>query len=109
MRAELTELLEDLQRGDVEAAEVLERFASLPFRDLGFARVDLHRELRQGAPEAVLAEGKTPDQVCQIVTARARVSSRASGASVRTADRTCSSARVTSTLPAPPSSSAVTI
>ena len=69
MRAELTELLEDLQRGDVEAADVLERFASLPYRDLGFARVDLHRELRQGAPEAVLAEGKTADQVRQIVRA----------------------------------------
>ncbi len=40
-----------------------------PIRDLGFARVDTHRELRQDAPEAVLAEGKTPAQVAAIVTA----------------------------------------
>lgn len=50
-------------------AEALEHLASLPARDLVFARVDVHRELRQGAPEAVLAEGKTPEQVAAIVTA----------------------------------------
>ena len=44
------------------------RFASLPSRDLVFARVDAHRELRQGAPEAVLAEGKSPEQVVAIVS-----------------------------------------
>src|SRR5689334_22450780 len=38
-------------------------------RSLGFARPDLDRERRQGAPEAVLAEGKTPDQVAEIVAA----------------------------------------
>ena len=47
----------------------LDRFAQLPFRDLGFARADVHRELRQGAPEAVLGEGKTPQQVVEIVGA----------------------------------------
>jgi pyridinium-3,5-biscarboxylic acid mononucleotide synthase len=40
-----------------------------PFVDLGFARFDTQRELRQGAPEAVLGEGKTPDEVCAIVAA----------------------------------------
>ena len=53
----------------MSTAEALERFASLPARDLVFARVDAHRELRQGAPEAVLADGKTPDQVVAIVAA----------------------------------------
>ncbi len=67
LRAELQALLEAVRRGDVEPAAALERFAALPYHDLGFARVDLHRELRQGAPEAVLAEGKTPDQVARIV------------------------------------------
>ena len=43
--------------------------ARLPYDDLGFARVDIHRELRQDAPEAVLAEGKTPAEVAAIVTA----------------------------------------
>ena len=51
----------------MEPAAALERFAVLPYRDLGFARVDVHREIRQGAPEVVLAEGKSPDQVAGIV------------------------------------------
>jgi hypothetical protein len=69
LRAELEHLLEAVQRGDVAAADALERLAELPYRDIGFARVDLHRELRQGAPEAVLADGKRPDQVAAIVAA----------------------------------------
>lgn len=69
MRAELEALLEAVRQGQVEPVAALERFAALPYRDLGFARVDLHRELRQGAPEVVLAEGKTPDQVARIVAA----------------------------------------
>lgn len=69
LRSELEALLEGVRRGDIAPADALERFASLPYRDLGFARVDLHRELRQGAPEAVLAEGKTPAQVAAIVGA----------------------------------------
>jgi pyridinium-3,5-biscarboxylic acid mononucleotide synthase len=40
-----------------------------PFRDLGFARVDTQREQRQGAPEAILAEGKTPDEIEAIALA----------------------------------------
>lgn len=69
LRAELEALLEDVRRGDVEPAVALERLAELPYRDLGFARVDVHRELRQEAPEAVLADGKTPEQVAAIVVA----------------------------------------
>jgi NCAIR mutase (PurE)-related protein len=69
LRDDLEALLAGVQRGEIEAAGALERLAHLPFRDLGFARVDLHRELRQGAPEAVLAEGKTPRQVAEIVRA----------------------------------------
>ena len=69
LRAELKELLEAVRRGEVEPEEALERLRELPYRDLGFARVDLHRELRQGAPEVVLAEGKRPEQVAAIVAA----------------------------------------
>ncbi len=39
------------------------------FRDLGFARVDTDREARQGAPEAIVAEGKTPEEIAAIATA----------------------------------------
>ena len=55
--------------GHVSPEDALDRFASLPASDLVFARVDAHREVRQGAPEAVLAEGKTPGQVTAIVEA----------------------------------------
>jgi pyridinium-3,5-biscarboxylic acid mononucleotide synthase len=69
LRDDLRELLEAVRRGDTSSEEALETLSSLPFRDLGFARVDVHRELRQGAPEAVLGEGKTPEQVAHIVEA----------------------------------------
>jgi pyridinium-3,5-biscarboxylic acid mononucleotide synthase len=69
LRADTHQLLEAVRTGEVSIETALERLSALPFRDLGFARADLHRELRQGAPEAVLAEGKTPQQVAAIVAA----------------------------------------
>ena len=63
------ELLEGVRAGTTSPDDALERLSELPYRDLGFARVDLHRELRQGAPEAVLAEGKTPSRWRAIVAA----------------------------------------
>jgi NCAIR mutase (PurE)-related protein len=69
LRDELEALIEGVRTGEVAPAQALERLSSLPFRDLGFARVDLHRELRQHAPEAVLGDGKTPEQVAGIVAA----------------------------------------
>jgi NCAIR mutase (PurE)-related protein len=66
---ELRRLLEAVRSKDVPVDEALERVASLSYRDLGFARLDVQRELRQGAPEAVLAEGKTPKQIRAIVEA----------------------------------------
>jgi pyridinium-3,5-biscarboxylic acid mononucleotide synthase len=69
LREDLEELLEKVRRGELEPKPALDLLAQLPFRDLGFARADLHRELRQGAPEAVLAEGKTPEQVAAIARA----------------------------------------
>jgi NCAIR mutase (PurE)-related protein len=69
LRDDLRALLDDVRSGSTTPEDALERLSTLPFRDLGFARVDLHRELRQGAPEAVLAEGKTPEQVARIVEA----------------------------------------
>lgn len=69
LREDLRRLLDAVGRGDVSADEALDELAALPYRDLGFARVDVHRELRQGAPEAVLGQGKTPEQVAGIVSA----------------------------------------
>jgi pyridinium-3,5-biscarboxylic acid mononucleotide synthase len=69
LAAHLLALLEAVRAGEVDPTSGLERLARLPYDELGFARVDIHRELRQGAPEAVLAEGKTPDEVAAIVAA----------------------------------------
>jgi NCAIR mutase (PurE)-related protein len=83
-RAELLLLLEAVESGELDPSQALERLASLPFRDLGFARIDTHRELRQQAPEAVLAEGKSPGEVEAIV--RAMLESGASSVLVTRAD-----------------------
>ena len=68
-RPDIDELLEAVARNEVEPSEAAERLATLPYDDLGFARVDTHRELRQGAPEVILGEGKTPEQVVAIAKA----------------------------------------
>lgn len=69
LRDELEALLDAVTRGEVTSADAVERFATLPVRELGFARLDPHRELRQGAPEAVFGEGKSTAQVTAIVAA----------------------------------------
>jgi hypothetical protein len=64
---DLQELLEAVAAGRVAPLRALERLAELPFADLGFAKLDLHRELRVGLPEAVYAEGKTSADLLRIV------------------------------------------
>ena len=68
-QTDLLRLLEAVERGSVSAPAAAEQLGSMPFRDLGFARVYTHRELRQGAPQAVLAEGKAPEEIEAIVGA----------------------------------------
>ena len=71
-RAALARLLDDVRAGRVDVEAALARLRHLPYDDLGFAKVDLHRALRGGAPEAVFAQGKTPAQVVAIVERLAR-------------------------------------
>ena len=61
-------LLEEVRTGRLPVAAALERLRTLPFEDLGFARVDHHRQLRQGFPEVVFAAGKSLEQVRGILT-----------------------------------------
>src|SRR6184192_139470 len=67
---QLQDLLEQVARGDVDVVTARERlveaFRARPFEDLGFARVDHHRPVRQGFPEVVLGLGKTPAQIAAI-------------------------------------------
>jgi len=63
---QLRALLEQVRSGAMNVDAAVTRVRHLPFEDLGFAKVDHHRELRHGMPEVVLAKGKTPDQVLAI-------------------------------------------
>src|SRR5579862_5465620 len=68
--ADLRRLLDQVAAGalstDDAEGRLLEEFRAKPFEDLGFARVDHHRALRQGFPEVVLGLGKTPAQIAAI-------------------------------------------
>lgn len=59
-------LLKQVETGKLTAARAVERLRHLPFEDLGFAKVDHHRALRQGFAEVIFAQGKTPRQVAEI-------------------------------------------
>ena len=69
-RHQLRALLDAVQSGGTtpEAAhdELLQFLRQSPYEDLGFARVDRHRHIRQGVPEVVFGQGKTPDQIAAI-------------------------------------------
>src|SRR5579862_4009696 len=60
-------MLEAVRSGKLSLEAAVERLRQLPFEDLGFAKIDHHRALRQGHPEVVYARGKTAKQVAEIV------------------------------------------
>jgi pyridinium-3,5-biscarboxylic acid mononucleotide synthase len=68
--SDLRRLLDEVRAGTLDASDastrILNALAAAPFEDLGFARVDTHRHLRQGFPEVILGLGKTPAQIGQI-------------------------------------------
>ena len=66
-REKVRALLEAVSRGELGSEQALARLRDLPVEDLRFARVDLHRSLRHGVPEAVFCQGKTAEQVLAIV------------------------------------------
>ncbi|WP_026478535.1 nickel pincer cofactor biosynthesis protein LarB [Alkaliphilus transvaalensis] len=64
---ELKQLLENVKNNNITIDEALSNLKQLPFHDLGFAKVDHHRELRQGYPEIIYCAGKTTEHVVAIV------------------------------------------
>ena len=62
----IRELLEQVRTGGVDVDGALERLKHMPFEDLGFAKVDHHRALRQGMPEVIFGLGKAPEHVRDI-------------------------------------------
>jgi hypothetical protein len=71
-QSELLKILESVHTGRLSPSAAIERLKHLPFEDLGFAKVDHHRALRQGFAEVVFGKGKTPQQVAEIVRAMLR-------------------------------------
>jgi NCAIR mutase (PurE)-related protein len=69
---QLTTLLEQLVSGNLSVTDTVNKLKHLPYEDLGVARIDHHRELRQGVAEIVLGQSKTLDQLTTIVTALER-------------------------------------
>src|SRR5262245_37286100 len=69
---QLQDLLERVARGELDVAAardaLIDTFRARPFEDLGFARVDHHRAIRQGFPEVILGLGKTPAQIAAIAS-----------------------------------------
>jgi NCAIR mutase (PurE)-related protein len=66
-RTRLLHILDEVHSGRLEVGAAAEMLRQLPYEDLGFARLDHHRGLRQGLPEVVLCAGKTVEQVAAIV------------------------------------------
>ena len=69
MNHDVKALLEAVRDGAVSPEEALLRLKTEPIAELGYAKVDLHRKLRQGAAEVIYGAGKTPEQIVGILTA----------------------------------------
>jgi len=69
MDNELRQVLEGVREGRLTVDEAAVRLRSEPFRDIGYAKVDLHRKTRQGAAEVIYGAGKTPEQIAGIAAA----------------------------------------
>jgi NCAIR mutase (PurE)-related protein len=68
----LVQLLERVRQGNLDVSRAVADLRHLPFEDLGFAKIDHHRALRQGFPEVIMGEGKEPKEIAVIVRAMRR-------------------------------------
>ena len=62
----LQTLLTNVQRGDLTVEEAMDKLRRLDYEDVGFAKIDHHRALRQGFPEVIYCPGKTTEQIVTI-------------------------------------------
>ena len=72
MNTDVKSLLQAVQEGSVSVEEALLQLKQQPFEDLGYAKVDLHRKVRQGANEVIYGAGKTPEQIVGILDMMAK-------------------------------------
>ena len=69
MDEHVKEVLDRLEKGEISAAKAMESLRDLPYRELGFANVDNHRTMRTGFPEVIYSQGKTPEQIVDLILA----------------------------------------
>ena len=69
MSTEIRSVLEGVREGRVSVEEALLTLKIKPFEDIGYAKVDMHRKLRQGTAEVIYGAGKTPQQIIGIIEA----------------------------------------
>ena len=69
MNSEIRKLLESVQSGETSVDDAMLELKKAPFEDIGYAKVDLHRKVRQGAAEVIYGAGKTPEQIGGIIDA----------------------------------------
>lgn len=67
MNSEVRKLLESVKRGETSVDDALLQLKMAPFEDIGFAKVDMHRKIRQGVAEVIYGAGKTPEQIAGII------------------------------------------
>lgn len=67
MKNEIKEILEAVQKGSMSVQDALLKIKAKPFADIGYAKVDLHRKVRQGTAEVIYGAGKTPEQIIGIL------------------------------------------
>ena len=72
MNSDIRNLLESVRSGETSVDDALLALRKAPFEDIGYAKVDLHRKLRQGAAEVIYGAGKTPEQIAGIIDAMQR-------------------------------------
>ena len=69
MNSDIRQLLEAVKNGETSVDDALLEIKKAPFEDIGYAKVDLHRKIRQGAAEVIYGAGKTPEQIAGIIEA----------------------------------------
>ena len=67
MNSEIKNLLEGVKNGEISVDDAVLKLKKQPFEDLGFAKVDLHRQVRQGTAEVIFGAGKTFEQIISII------------------------------------------
>ncbi|MGI6264232.1 MAG: nickel pincer cofactor biosynthesis protein LarB [Acutalibacteraceae bacterium] len=95
MNTQIKRTLEAVRDGALSVDEALLTLKAAPFEDLGYAKVDLHRAVRQGAAEVIYGAGKTPDQIAGIIASMRQngqgtvLITRLSADAAATVEKTC--------------------